>query len=188
MVAPTSVNGGRSSVERARRGPLADDDVDAEVLHRRVEDLLDGAVEAVDLVDEQHVARLERREDRGEVALALERRARRRAEADAELVRARSCASVVLPRPGGPDEQDVVERLAARLRAASSAIARCSLTRSWPTNSASVLRPQRAVELVVVALCRRRQEAGRFHLGRLSQRQPHALLGGEVGVDRPGPA
>ena len=26
------------------------------------------------------------------------------------------CARLVLPRPGGPDEEDVVERLAARLR------------------------------------------------------------------------
>ena len=41
VVAPTSVNGGRSSVERARRRPLADDDVEPEVLERRVEDLLD---------------------------------------------------------------------------------------------------------------------------------------------------
>ncbi len=33
--------------------PLADDDVQAEVLHGRVEDLLDRGLEAVDLVDEQ---------------------------------------------------------------------------------------------------------------------------------------
>ena len=72
--------------ERARGRPLADDDVEPEVLERRIEDLLDGAVQAVDLVDEQHVARLERREDRGDVALALERGAGDLADADAELV------------------------------------------------------------------------------------------------------
>ena len=47
--------------QRARGGALADDDVEPEVLERRVEDLLDGAVEPVDLVDEEHVARLEAR-------------------------------------------------------------------------------------------------------------------------------
>ena len=72
--------------QRARSRPLADDDVEAKVLERRVEDLLDGAVQPVDLVDEQDVARLERGEDRGEVALALERRARDGADPDAELL------------------------------------------------------------------------------------------------------
>ena len=42
--------------ERPRRGPLADDDVEPEVLERRVEDLLDRAAEPVDLVDEEDVA------------------------------------------------------------------------------------------------------------------------------------
>ena len=63
--------------QRPRRRPLADDDVEPEVLERRVEDLLDGAVQPVDLVHEEDVALLERGEDRGHVALALERRARR---------------------------------------------------------------------------------------------------------------
>ena len=43
--------------ERPRPGPLADDDVEPEVLERRVEDLLDRPVDAVDLVDEEDVAR-----------------------------------------------------------------------------------------------------------------------------------
>ena len=53
---------------RARRRPLPDDDVELEVLHRRIEHLLDDAVQAVDLVDEEHVAALEVGEDRREVA------------------------------------------------------------------------------------------------------------------------
>ena len=61
--------------DAARARPLADHEVEGEVLHRRVEDLLDGAGEAVDLVDEEDVALLEVREDRGEVAGALDRRA-----------------------------------------------------------------------------------------------------------------
>ena len=56
VVAPTSVNGGRSSVSVRAAGALADDDVEPEVLERRVEDLLDRAVEPVDLVDEEDVA------------------------------------------------------------------------------------------------------------------------------------
>ena len=60
--------------QRPRRRPLPDDDVEPEVLERRVEDLLDRPVEPVDLVDEEDVARLERGQDRGDVALALERR------------------------------------------------------------------------------------------------------------------
>ena len=42
--------------QRPRSGALADDDVEPEVLERRVEDLLDRAREPVDLVDEEDVA------------------------------------------------------------------------------------------------------------------------------------
>ena len=122
--------------ERARRRPLADDDVEPEVLERRIEDLLDRAVEAVDLVDEEDVAGLERRQDRGDVALALERRPGDLADADAELS-ADDLRERRLAEPGRA-------RRAARGRAprrapcaASSAIASCSLTRSWPTKSPS---------------------------------------------------
>ena len=48
--------GRQVELDRARRRPLADHDVDLVVLQRRVEDLLDDRREAVDLVDEQHVA------------------------------------------------------------------------------------------------------------------------------------
>src|SRR5581483_6195525 len=107
--------GERGQVERegARRRPLADDDVEAEVLERGIEDLLDGRVQAVDLVDEEHVARLERGEDRRQVALALDGGARNRADADAELL-ADDVREARLAEPGRPDEEHVVERLAAR--------------------------------------------------------------------------
>ena len=82
VVAPTSVKGGRSRRQRPRGRALPDHDVEAEVLERRIEDLLDRAVQPVDLIHEQHVPRLEPREDRGQVALALERWARHRADAD----------------------------------------------------------------------------------------------------------
>ena len=64
--------------QRPCRRALADHDVEGVVLHRRIEDLLDRAVQAMDLVDEQDVALLERGQDRREVAGPLDRRARRR--------------------------------------------------------------------------------------------------------------
>jgi hypothetical protein len=75
VVAPTSVNGGRSSLTERAAGPLADHDVDLKVLQRRIEDLFDDRREAVDLVDEQHVARFEIGQDGGQVAGAFEHRA-----------------------------------------------------------------------------------------------------------------
>ena len=45
-------------LHRARRRAFADDEVELEVLHRRIEDFLHRRIEPVDFVDEQHVARL----------------------------------------------------------------------------------------------------------------------------------
>ena len=75
VVAPTSVNGGRSSVTTRAPAPWPIVIGSRAVLHRRIEGLLERAVEAVDLVDEEDGARLERGQQRGDVALALERRA-----------------------------------------------------------------------------------------------------------------
>jgi glycerol-3-phosphate dehydrogenase len=55
-------------LHRARRRDLADDQVELEILHRRIEHLLHGRAEAVDLVDEQHVALFQIGEQRREVA------------------------------------------------------------------------------------------------------------------------
>ena len=127
----------RRQIERQRAGArtLADDDVEPEVLERRVQDLLDRPVHAVDLVDEEDVAGLQAGEDRGHVSLALERRAGDRADADAELL-ADDRREGRLAEAGRADEQDVVERVSPA-RAASSAISSCSFVRSWPTKSSS---------------------------------------------------
>ena len=96
----------------AGAGALAEHDRQLAVLHRRVERLLDRAVEAVDLVDEEDAARLERGQEGGDVGLALERRAgglhHRHAELGGDDVGERGLAE-----PGRAGEQDVVERLAA---------------------------------------------------------------------------
>ncbi len=72
-MAPTSVNGATSSGMDVAPGPLPDDDVDAEVLHREVEHLLGGPGDAVDLVDEQHVVLDEVRQHRRQVTCAFQR-------------------------------------------------------------------------------------------------------------------
>ena len=66
--------GERRDLERNRRGPrpLADDDVDAEVLHRQVQHLLGGPGDAVDLVDEQHVVLDEIGQHRRQVTRTLQ--------------------------------------------------------------------------------------------------------------------
>src|SRR5262249_48229092 len=84
-------------------------------LHRRIERLLDDVVQPVDLVDEEDLAALEVREDRREVARALEHGTRRRADADRELVRDH-VRERRLPEAGRAVEEHAVEDVAARAR------------------------------------------------------------------------
>jgi hypothetical protein len=60
--------------DRTRARALAQDDVQDEILHGRIEDLLDRPAEAVDLVDEQDVTRLKVGQDGGQVSGAFDRR------------------------------------------------------------------------------------------------------------------
>ena len=101
MVALIRVNAGRSSVTTRAPGALADRDRQPPVLHRGVEGLLEGAGQPVDLVDEEHAARLERGEVAGDVALALERGASGRDEVRLEPL-ATIWASEVLPSRAAP--------------------------------------------------------------------------------------
>src|SRR5262249_13586488 len=71
--------------DRARRRPLADDEIELKVLHRRIENFLDRRVEPVDLVDKQHVALFQIGEQRREVAGLGNYRTGGGAEIDAEL-------------------------------------------------------------------------------------------------------
>src|SRR3954464_6308914 len=128
-------------------GPLAHRDRQPVVLHRGVEGLLERARQAVDLVDEEHRARLERREERGDVALALEPRAGRLHERHVELVRD-DLRERRLAEPRRPRQQYVVERLAAcagRLDEDGKLILHRPLAHEVPQEP----RPQRAVELLV---------------------------------------
>ena len=105
---------GEVDLHRARRRPLADDQVELVILHRRIEDFLDRRVEPVDLVDEQHVAVFEIGQQRREIAGLGDHRAGGRAEIDAELAR-HDLRQRRLAEPGRADEQHMVERLAAAL-------------------------------------------------------------------------
>ena len=118
----------------ARVRSLVDDDVEFEILHRRVEIFLDGLLQAMDFVDEQHVALLEIGEQAGEVAGLLDGRA-----AGALEVRAHRLGEDVgeggLAEAGRAAEQDVIERFAALAWRPATAISRRSLTLAWPVNS-----------------------------------------------------
>ena len=111
VVAPTSVKGWSLSSTVRARGPGADDEVELAVLEGGIEDLLDGRGNAVDLVDEEDVARAEVRQDRGEVPRLLEDGARRHPHLRAHLPRD-DVGERRLPEARGAEEEDVVERLA----------------------------------------------------------------------------
>ena len=102
-------------LHRAGRRALADDEVELVILHGRIEDFLDRRVEAVDLVDEEHVALFEIGELRRQIARLGDDRAGGRAEIDPELagddLRQRRLAET-----RRPDEEHMVEGVAPGLR------------------------------------------------------------------------
>ena len=58
----------------ARTGALADDEIDAKVLHGGIEDFLDSWLEAVNFIEKEDFLAFERSKDSGEVAFAFEQR------------------------------------------------------------------------------------------------------------------
>ena len=110
------MNGGRSILHAARGRPLADDQVELEIFHRRIQDFLDRRLQAVDFVDEQHIARLQVGQDRGQIArLAAITGPEVRAETDPQLAR-HDLRQGGLAQAGRPMQQDVVQRFTARPR------------------------------------------------------------------------
>src|ERR1700722_8851886 len=59
----------------ARAGPLADDQVDAKILHGGIEDFFHGGLQAMNFIEEEKILGVERSKDGGEVALLFEQRA-----------------------------------------------------------------------------------------------------------------
>ena len=109
---PHQGEAGQVEPDAPGRRPLADEDVQLEVLHGRIEDLLDRPVEAVDLVDEQHVALLQVGEEGGQVARPDQHRAGGDPQPDPHLG-GHDAGQRGLAQPGRPGEQQVVDRLAA---------------------------------------------------------------------------
>ena len=62
--------------DRPRGGSLADHDVNLEILHRRIENLLDDMAQAMDFIDEKDVTFVEIGEQRRQIAGALHHRPR----------------------------------------------------------------------------------------------------------------
>jgi hypothetical protein len=93
----------------ARADAHARDDLDAEILHGGIEALLDDGLQAVDLVDEEHVPAPERGEDASQVSLAFERRAGGHARHRAHLVRDH-VGQGGFAQARRPGEQHVIER------------------------------------------------------------------------------
>ena len=96
-----------AETERARRRSLPDHDVEGEVLHGRIEDLLDGPRQPVDLVDEEDVMLLQRGQDGGEIARPFDRRPGREPDVDPELA-GDDGSQGRLAEPGRAVEQDVI--------------------------------------------------------------------------------
>ena len=140
---------GKIDAHRARRRSLADDEIELEVLHRRIENFLDRRIEPVDLVDEQHIAVFEIGEQRGEVAGLGDHRAGRRAEIDAELAR-NDLGERGLAEARGSGEQHMVERLAPAARRLDEHL-EIGADLRLADELAKRLRPERSLRLVLVA-------------------------------------
>src|SRR6185295_7820970 len=102
-------------LDRARAGTFADHDVELEVLERRIQHLFDDRAQTMDLIDEQHVVRLEIRQQRREIAGPFEHGTRGLPQVHAELVRDDVCERG-LAEPRRAEQQRVVERFAALTR------------------------------------------------------------------------
>ena len=105
--------GWQVDLDRAGHRPLADDDVDAEVLHGLVENLLERRLQPVDLVDEQDAGALQVGENGREITGPLDGRTRGALQHRPHLVR-QDVGDGGLAEAGRAVQQHVIERLAAR--------------------------------------------------------------------------
>ena len=144
-------------LDRARAGTLADHDVELKVLHRRIQDLLDDRAQPMDLVDEQHVVRLQVRQQRREIAGALDHRPRGLSQIDAELVRD-DVRERGLAEARRAEDQHVIERLAPVARGLDEDL-HLRLDRGLADVVGELLRAHGAIERSLVALRACRNDA-----------------------------
>ena len=101
VVAPTQGKPRQVDADALGAGALADHDVQRVVFQRRVEHLFHLPGQAVDLVDEEHIALLQIGQQGGKVAGLLDGGAAGDANLDSHLV-GDDARQRRLPRPGGP--------------------------------------------------------------------------------------
>ena len=106
---PDQGESGEVEPDAAGIRPLVDHDVHAEILHRRVEVLLDRGLQPVDLVDEEDTAPRHRGEKSGKVAGLLDGRAARGADLGSHGI-AKDVGEGCLAEAGRAAQQDVLER------------------------------------------------------------------------------
>ena len=146
VVAPTSVKG-CSSIRTVRAaGPSPITRSSCEILQRRIEHLLHHRVQPVDLVDEQHVARLEIGQDRGEIARLGQHRAARSCGNSRPARARRSAPAWSCPGPGGP-WNSAWSIASPRRRALSMKTREVGARLGLADEVVERLRPQRAVVL-----------------------------------------
>ena len=167
-------------LHRARRWAFADDEIELEILHRRIEDFFHCRIEPVNLVDEQDVARLEIGEQCRQVAGFRDHWPRCGAEVHAQFARD-DLRQRGLAEARRADEQHVVERFLARTRGLDEhrqISARLLLADEFR----QPLRPQRSI-CVVVAFFGSDKAAGAVHFA--SSFKPCLI---SVAVSAPSPA
>ena len=111
MVAPTRVKLGQIQLQGAGPRPLADDEVQVEVLHGRIEDFFDDSGQAMDFVDEQDVFGGQVGEQGRQVSGPFHHRPRRGLNAAAHLV-GDDKGQGGFAQTRGAVHQDVIHRLA----------------------------------------------------------------------------
>ena len=102
-------------LDGAGPGALADHQIELVILQCRIQHLLDDRTQAMNFVDEQHVARLQVREQSGQIAGLLEDRAGSLTQIDVQFVGDDVCERR-LAEAGRSEDQDVIQRLAAIAR------------------------------------------------------------------------
>ncbi len=112
VVAPIERERLQRELDGACRRPFANHDVELKILHRGIQHFLDHGREPMDLVDEQHVARLQVGQQGGEIAGPFEHRPRGLAQVHAQLAR-QDVGERGLAQSRRTEDQRVIQRLAA---------------------------------------------------------------------------
>ncbi len=154
-------------LDRARCRSLADNQIELEILHRRIQHFLDRGAEAMDFVDEQNITLFEIGEKCRKIAGLGDDRPGGGAKADTKFAR-HDLRQRGLAEAGGADEQHMVQRLAAftgRLDEDRKIGARLRLADEFGQQ----LRAQRGVADIVGAALRRDDAGGRGHAAILAR-------------------